>query len=338
MGRRARSTMVAAAAAAVAVAPLAAAPATSSRAAPNSPGTTSRKRWSGSGSTPCSSAATAPAAFVPAACAPRSVTTVASGLGVLENLAFDERGGLLVSDTSFVGPGALCRITPDGSVTTVLSEVTGPGGIVVDVPTVYLNVGNTTVSGLAGIADGTIDTLDLDTGERGTHGTGLVMPNGLGRLSDGSMLTSRDLGEVGLTLVPAGGGEARVVRTDLGSVNGIAVDGDTVYTVTTFENVNRLHILDARDLQGPVRSIDLPGPGLLSMPDDLTIGPDGALYIALNLAGAVLRVDPATGHSCRIAEGIPLMSSLAFGSGPGWDPNVLYTTGFDGTVRAVHPA
>ncbi len=32
------------------------------------------------------------------------------------------------------------------------------------------------------------------------------------------------------------------------------------------------------------------------------------------------------------------MSSLAFGSGPGWDPNVLYTTGFDGTVRAVHPA
>ncbi|MCD5418501.1 MULTISPECIES: SMP-30/gluconolactonase/LRE family protein [Rhodococcus] len=324
MGRRARSTMVAAAAAAVAVAPLAAAPAAAGPAA--------------TAPAAAGPAATAPAAAGPAACAPRSVTTVASGLGVLENLAFDERGSLLVSDTSFVGPGALRRITPDGSVTTVLSEVTGPGGIVVDVPTVYLNVGNTTVSGLAGIADGTIDTLDLDTGERGTHGTGLVMPNGLGRLSDGSMLTSRDLGEVGLTLVPAGGGEARVVRTDLGSVNGIAVDGDTVYTVTTFENVNRLHILDARDLEGPVRSIDLPGPGLLSMPDDLTIGPDGALYIALNLAGAVLRVDPATGHSCRIAEGIPLMSSLAFGSGPGWDPNVLYTTGFDGTVRAVHPA
>ncbi|QHG84072.1 hypothetical protein D1O33_20550 [Rhodococcus rhodochrous] len=51
-----------------------------------------------------------------------------------------------VSDTSFVGPGALRRITPDGSVTTVLPEVTGPGGIVVEGPTVYLNVGNTTVS------------------------------------------------------------------------------------------------------------------------------------------------------------------------------------------------
>lgn len=114
MGRRARSTMVAVVLAAVGVAPL----------------------------------ATAPAAAGPAACAPRSVTTVASGLGVLENLAFDERGGLLVSDTSFVGPGALRRITPDGSVTTVPAEVTGPGGIVVDGPTVYLNVGNTTVSGV----------------------------------------------------------------------------------------------------------------------------------------------------------------------------------------------
>ncbi|WP_420826408.1 SMP-30/gluconolactonase/LRE family protein [Rhodococcus rhodochrous] len=199
MGRRARSTRVAVVLAAVGVAPLATAPVAAGP------------------------AAIAPAAADPAACAPRSVTTVASGLGVLENLAFDERGGLLVSNTSFVGPGALRRITPDGSVTTVLPEVTGPGGIVVDGPTVCLNVGNTTVS------------------------------------------------------------------------------------------------------------------GLLSMPDDLTIGPDGALYIALNLGGAVLRVDPATGHSCRIAEGIPLMSSLAFGSGPGWDPNVLYTTGFDGTVRAVHP-
>ncbi|UYP20513.1 hypothetical protein OED52_08325 [Rhodococcus sp. Z13] len=272
------------------------------------------------------------------ACALRPVTTVTSGLGVLENLAFDGRGGLLVSDTSFVGPGALRRVAPDGTVTTVLPEVTGPGGIVVDGSTVYLNVGNTTVSGLAGIPDGTIDVLDLDTGDRRTVATGLVMPNGLGLLPDGSLLASRDIGQVGLTHVPADGSGPRVIRTDLGSVNGIAVTGDTVYTVTTFEAVNRLHVLDARDLEGPVRSIDLPGPGLLSMPDDLAIGPDGALYIALNLGGAVLRVDPRTGESCRIAEGIPLMSSLAFGAGPGWDPNTLYTTGFDGTVRAVHPA
>ncbi|MBH0122780.1 hypothetical protein I0Q12_26125 [Rhodococcus sp. CX] len=274
----------------------------------------------------------------PAACAPRTVTTVTSGLGVLENLAFDGRGGLLVSDGTLAGDGALRRVAPDGTVDTVVDDVTGPGGIVVDGATAYLNVGNTTAAGLADTPDGTIDAVDLDTGERRTVATGLVMPNGLGVLPDGSFLTSRDLGAVGLSHVPAGGGEGTVLRTDLGSVNGIEVDGETVYTVTTFEGVNRLHVLDAGDLTGPVRSIDLPGPGLLQAPDDLTLGPDGALYIALNLAGAILRVDPETGETCRVAEGIPLVSSVAFGAGPGWDPNTIYTTGFDGTVRAARPA
>ncbi|WP_068162882.1 SMP-30/gluconolactonase/LRE family protein [Rhodococcus phenolicus] len=271
------------------------------------------------------------------ACAPRTVSTVTSGLGVLENLEFDGRGGLLVSGGALAGDGALRRVASDGTVGTVLDDVTGPGGIVVDGATTYLNVGNTAASGLNNTPDGTIDTIDLDTGERRTVATGIVMPNGLGVLPDGSLLTSRDIGAVGLSRAAGDGGEATVLRTDLGSVNGIEVDGDTVYTVTTFEAVNRLHVLAATDLTGPVRSIDLPGPGLLQAPDDLTLGPDGALYIALNLAGAILRVDPQTGESCRVAEGIPFVSSVAFGNGPGWDPDTIYTTGFDGTVRAAHP-
>lgn len=270
-------------------------------------------------------------------CAPRGVTTIATGFGPLENLAFDGRGGLLVSDNSFTGAGAVRRIGRDGAVDTV-AEVRGPGGIVVDGSTVYLNTGNVTASGLFDIPDGTVDAIDLDTGERRTVAAGVVMPNGLGLLPEGSLLTSRDVGAVGLTYVPADGGAPQVVRTDLGSVNGIAVDGDDVYLVTTFDVVNRVHILDAHDLTGPVRSIDLPGPGPVQAPDDLTVGPDGALYIALNAAGAVLRVDPATGERCRVAAGIPLISSVAFGSGPGWDPDTLYTTGFDGTVHALRRA
>jgi len=268
-------------------------------------------------------------------CAPREVGTVASGFGTLENLAFDGRGGLLISDGSLIGPGALRRIAPDGT-SGAVAEVTGPGGIVVDGDSVYLATGNTTAAGVLDTPDGSIVRIDLATGEQDTVATGIVMPNGLGLLPDGSLLASRDIGEVGLTHIPADGGEPRVIRTDLGSVNGIAVDGDTVYTVTTFDLVNRLHILDANDLTGPVRSIDLPGLGPIQSPDDLTVGPDGALYIALNLAGAVLRLDPETGTSCRVVEGIPMMSSVAFGSGPGWDPDTLYTVGFDGTVHAAH--
>lgn len=270
-------------------------------------------------------------------CAPRVVTTVASGLGVLENLEFDGRGGLLLSDGTLAGDSALRRLTPDGAVSTV-ADVTGPGGIVVEGNTAYLNVGSTMTSGVLDAADGTIAAIDLDSGDHRIVATDLVMPNGLGVLPDGSLLVSRDIGKAGLSHAVGDGGPATVLRTDLGTVNGIEIDGDTVYTVTTFEQVNRLHVLDATDLTGPVRSIELPGPGLLQMPDDLTLGPDGALYVALNLAGAILRVDPETGDTCRVAEGIPLMSSVAFGDGPGWDRNTLYTTGFDGAVRAAHPA
>lgn len=270
-------------------------------------------------------------------CAPRQVHTVASGLGVLENLAFDGRGRLLVSETDLLGGGALRSITPDGTVDTAVADVASPGGIVVDDATAYFTTGNGFASGALGRADGTLDALDLDTGERRTVATGLVMPNGLVRLPDGDFLVTRDIGTTGLTEVPADGSAPTVVRTDLGSVNGIAVHGDHVYVGTTFEAVNKIHVLDADDLAGPVRSIDLPGFGTVQVADDLAVGPDGAVYHALNVAGEILRVDPETGQTCTIATGVPLVSSVAFGEGPGWDPDTLYTTGFDGTVRAVLP-
>lgn len=286
-------------------------------------------------------AGVAPAAAQPAdpgaGCAPRPVHTVASGLGVLENLAFDGRGRLLVSETDLLGGGALRSITPDGTVGTAVADVASPGGIVVDGATAYFTTGNGFASGVLGRADGTLDALDLDTGERRTVATGLVMPNVLVRLPDGDFLVTRDIGTTGLTEVPADGSAPTVVRTDLGSVNGIAVHGDHVYVGTTFEAVNKIHVLDADDLAGPVRSIDLPGFGTVQVADDLTVGPDGAVYHALNLAGEILRVDPETGQTCTIATGVPLVSSVALGEGPGWDPGTLYTTGFDGTVRAVLP-
>ncbi len=68
----------------------------------------------------------------------------------------------------------------------------------------------------------------------------------------------------------------------------------------------------------------------------MTVGPDGMIYLAQNLAGRVLRVDPATGSSCVVGTGVPLTSSVEFG-GPGWDDNSLYATSFDGSVRKLTP-
>lgn len=72
-------------------------------------------------------------------------------------------------------------------------------------------------------------------------------------------------------------------------------------------------------------------------PTTLTVGPDGAVYLAYNVAGKVLRVDPVAGTSCEIASGLTLTSAVKFGAGPGWDSRALYAVGFDGAVRKLTP-
>jgi len=118
----------------------------------------------------------------------------------------------------------------------------------------------------------------------------------------------------------------------------MAVDptGTFLYAVQTFTQdsaVLRIRIADPTDMK-VVATLADPGPKGL---DDMTIGPDGVLYVAANLAGEALRVDPATGEHCVIASGMQNTSSLKFGRGPGWRSDSLYVTGFDGVVRELTP-
>lgn len=99
-------------------------------------------------------------------CRPWTVRTVAAGLGLpLENLAFDGRGGLLVSKTLFAGEGSVERITPSGQISTLM-KVRGPGAISVRGSQVYVNTGHVTSDGTLGLKTGTIDIYDLDSGQR----------------------------------------------------------------------------------------------------------------------------------------------------------------------------
>lgn len=264
--------------------------------------------------------------------------TIASGYGMLENLAFDGRGAMLLSDSSMTAPGAVRTLDAAGARGTLVDGVAGPGGLAVAGDDVYFTTGNSAVSGLLNIADGTVEVVNLGTRERRTLAGGLVMPNGLARLGNGDLLTTHNLGMPGLTRIPADRpGSPERVRSDLGTLDGVATDGERVYLTTSFDPVSELKILSASDLRGPVRTIPLPGFGPLNVADDLTVGPDGAVYLSYNVAGKVLRVDPATGTSCEIASGLMLTSAVKFGAGPGWDNRALYAAGFDGTVRRLTP-
>jgi hypothetical protein len=287
--------------------------------------------------TPTTSAEATPVAAP--ACVPWTVTTVADGFGVLENLAFDGDGTMLLSESIPFGDGAIRTLTPSGAEGTLVSEVQSPGGIVVDGDRVVFTTGNNVMAGLWGSANGTVDAVDRDGGNRTTLTEGLSMPNGLGLLDNGDLLVTHAFGDApGLTRIPASDpATAATVRTDIGSANGLFIASDKVYVGNTVDRSTEVHVLDAGDLTGEVTTLTLPGGGAANAGDDLAVDADGLVYIALNGAGKIVRIDPSTGDSCEIATDLPMTSSVRFGAGAGWDPTSLYTTSFDGTVHRLTP-
>jgi sugar lactone lactonase YvrE len=270
-------------------------------------------------------------------CTPWTQKTLKSDLGSLENLEFDGTGGLLLSAS---GSGAIERMTPDGTVTTLVPGVNSPGGQRVVGRTLYFNTGDSAQSGLTNTADGTLDRFDLDTHARTTFASGLTMPNGLAILPNGDFVVSRDLGSgTGITRIPLGDpAHPQASWAKLDDQNGMAIDptGTWLYADQTFTSdsaVWKLRISDPND-KSVVASLTGPTPKGL---DDMTIDSAGLLYIAANGTGEVIRLDPATGVHCTIASGLQNPSSLKFGRGPGWAADRLYVVAFDGTVRELTP-
>ncbi|MFD4182415.1 SMP-30/gluconolactonase/LRE family protein, partial [Rhodococcus sp. NPDC058514] len=235
------------------------------------------------------------------------MSEVAGGFGMLENLAFDGRGKMLLSEGTLFGDGAIRTLTPAGKTGTLASDFTGPGGIVVHGDDVLFTTGNTAMAGLSNSKNGTVESVNLDTGEQTTVAEGLTMPNGLARLANGDLLVTRNLGsDQGLTRIPAVKPRTPAsVRTDLGSANGIAVtaDGGVVYVGNTFEPNTEIQELDATDLTGPVRTVKVAGSGQTNAGDDLTVGADGNVYMTHNGAGQVGRGGPPPGPTGEIAAG-----------------------------------
>jgi len=277
-------------------------------------------------------------ATAPDPCVPWTVTVLASGLGSLENVEPDGKDGLFISGST---QNAVLRLTRSGAPKVAVAGASSPGGLRVRDGALYFNTGDAVQAGALGTADGTISRLDLRTGRRTTWASGLTMPNGLAFLPDGSAVTSRDvagLSPTGITRVTKAG----VVQpswSDQPDSNGMAVDptGRWLYTDETFtsaSNVYRTEIAHPahRELVASLATVGVPK-GL----DDLTLASSGALYLAANGAGQVLRLDPRTKHSCVIASGLQNTSAVKQGRGRAFPAGRLYVTGFDGRVLELTP-
>jgi sugar lactone lactonase YvrE len=275
------------------------------------------------------------ATAAPNPCAPWTVKVLASGLGSLENIEPDGAKGLFFSTTSGVA-----RFTRTEGVKP-FATATSPGGLRVRGNYLYFNTGNSLQSALLGTADGTIQKLDLRSGRQTTFATGLVMPNGLAFLPDGSAVTSRDLGilnPTGITRVTPKG----VVQpkwSNQSDSNGMAVDptGKWLYTDETFTLGAKVYRTEIANPSNRQAVTSLQGLGIFKGLDDLTISTSGKLYIAANLSGEVIRLDPITKQSCVIASGITNASAVKQGRGTTFPSGRLYTTGFDGRLLELIP-
>jgi sugar lactone lactonase YvrE len=265
------------------------------------------------------------------------VRTIASGLGVLENLEPDGTGGMLLSNN---GANRIDRLTPSGRVSPLISGVPSPGGERIRGRYLYFNTGDSAQAGVLGTDDGTIQRYDLRSRSLSTWSSHLFMPNGLIFLPSGDAVVSRVNGGTGLTRIleadPANPQYNWVQTTDS---NGLAIDptGTWIYWDQTFaegNDVMRARIADPSDVQ-TVASL---GNGLVL--DDMTIDRTGVLYIASNRPaplGEIIRFDPTTKQQCVIASGLGDPSAVKFGCGPGWSERHLYAVSFSGDVYDISP-
>ncbi|CAA9499973.1 MAG: hypothetical protein AVDCRST_MAG30-1848, partial [uncultured Solirubrobacteraceae bacterium] len=98
------------------------------------------------------------AAQEPAGCGAWQGRAVQTGLGRLENLEFDGRGGLLLS----VSDGdSLKRLLPDGTSSVFATGIRSPGGLRAVGPHLYANTDNSAQSAVASSTAGTIERFDL---------------------------------------------------------------------------------------------------------------------------------------------------------------------------------
>lgn len=276
---------------------------------------------------------------LPPICGGWHAEPVVDGMGPLENLAFDGRGGMLLSETSMADPagGAVWTLRADGARTLLRGRVPGPGGIIVRDGAAYVTTGNSAPSGLLGVADGTIERIDLDTGASHTVARGLTMPNGLAPLPGGRWVVSRDLGApTHMTLIEADGRTVPFLP-ELTSTNGLVYDpaSASLFVARTFDPVTTVERIPVDGSPTPSATYRFPGWGPLNSADDLTVGPDGALYVAHSVGARVVRIDPRTGSTCVVADHQWLASSVRPGEGPGWDPEALYVTSLAGTVTKL---
>ncbi|HET6415748.1 MAG TPA: SMP-30/gluconolactonase/LRE family protein [Polyangiales bacterium] len=231
-----------------------------------------------------------------------------------EGITFDADGNLFVSAIDSMANDQLLSVTTEGTSTSVAEAES--------------------ILGLASHANGiiaaAIDTgelllIDPSTGESEPIATGLGAPNFVVTTPWDTILVSDDsIGEDSIDEVTWEGGVSNWV-SGVPTPNGMvfSLDGRTLYVASTFQEPGLWRVpVSAEGVAGtPEKWVTFPN---ATTPDGVAIDSEGNVYVALNVAGQIARVDPE-GNATIIAENVNTVASLAFGQGD-LDPCSIYAT------------
>jgi len=231
-----------------------------------------------------------------------------------EGLVFDSDGTLYVSAQDQSGPDQLLEIGIDGSNQSV-AEAESILGLESD------------ARGILGAGIRTENLLLIDTsdGSNDEIATGLGEPNFIVTTPWDTILVSDDRPNVGAILEVTWEGDVSVWSDEVPTPNGMvfSLDGSTLYVAATFQEAGlwRIPVTD-----GEAGTAEKWVAYDTSAPDGVAIDSEGNVYVALNTAGQIAKVD-AEGNSTTITSDLRGVgpASIAFGQGE-FDPCSLYVT------------
>jgi len=255
-----------------------------------------------------------------------------SGCGLLESVIVHNGRLFFTSQTR----RALLRLdAPDAEPVPVATGVLAPGGLAVAGDgRLILGFGDSPRGGIAGNVSPRAGLVLVDPSGGGVEPwvQGLGMANGVARAPDGTVFASNDFGTHLDRVAPDGTVERRWAKVV--SANGLVVDaaGRYVYAAQTFTRaaIRRVEIARPQNVTVHARP---PLGAMLSFLDGLAIDAAERLYVAVNGAGQVWRIDP-DGRICAIARGLGSPSAVAVGR-PGTPFPDLYAVTFGGDVIEI---
>lgn len=235
-----------------------------------------------------------------------------------EGLTFDAQGALFVSRRDGVNDDQLLQVMEDGTYE-VVAEAESILGLASDESGILA----------AGIETGNLLVIDPADGTNEVLASGLGAPNFVVTTPWDTFLVSDDtFGEDAIDEVTREGVASTWV-TGIPTPNGMvfSLDGSELYVATTFEEPGlwRIPIMEGGVAGAPEKWIEF---ATATTPDGVAIDTEGNVYVALNLAAEIARVDPE-GNVTTLAS-LRSPASLAFGQG-GFDPCSLYVSSLFGT-------